>query len=274
MADVQENDDQVASKGRRNVQRGRTSPSHSLEDAISGIEQVHTALGTTRHQRDDAAQAMGYKPGSGAANSRVGSLTHFGLLERHGAEYEVSALALRILTPTDDQERIAAIAEAAVAPSLYSELVQQLDGQPLPPMLSNILQRNYGVVPKSASDVANRFEESLRYARLLVDGKVYATLQRAGASPTALQADQEVKTNNDDLNGESKRDKTDAGHKLDSNNADYRIPLRAKRSAFLVLPKTIDSTDIERIKSWLDLMADVLTESDEEEDKINSEATE
>lgn len=273
----EQSSDARQSTSRRNVQRGRTSPSHSLEDAIEGAAKVFEALGTTRHQRDDAATAMGYKPGSGAANSKVGSLTHFGLLSRSGANYEVSELAQRILTPIDEDERRVAVAEAAVTPSLYSELIAQLDGQPFPPMLPAILQRNYGVVPKGANDVASRFEETLKFAGLLIDGKVHATLKRAQSSGAPALRDEQPNKLVEQQAGSQQRGATDTGaqHRVSRPHAqdllDYQIPLRAKRLAVLSLPKTIDASDIDRIKSWLDLMADVLTEAGD--DEKNSEAT-
>jgi hypothetical protein len=218
----------------RSVQRGRTSPSHALEDAIDGVRRVFESLGATRHSRDDASQAMGYKPGSGAANSRVGSLTHFGLLERHGASYQVSALARRILEPTDDAERQAAVAEAASTPSLYAELLAELDGEPFPPMLANILSRNYGVVPKNAEEVANRFQESLRFAGLLRDGKVQASLSidSGGIDQSALP----------DSNVELHPPRSPRSERQDpptdsSVGAGYRIPLKQGREAVLHLPR-------------------------------------
>lgn len=241
-------------KESRSVQRGRTSPSHTLAEAIGGVESVFKALGTTRHSRDDAASAMGYKPGSGAANSRVGSLTHFGLLDRHGADYQVSELARRILEYTSEDERREAIAEAATAPSLYSELISELDGQPFPPMLSNILSRSYGVVPKSASSVASRFEETLQFAGLLRDNRVHATL-RADANKAASETSE---ASMDDALPQKHRN--DAQHSRSPSGCEYRVPLLGGRSAVIEIPRPVADSDIDRVKAWLDLMAPVLTE--------------
>lgn len=242
---------------RRVLQRGRSSPSHSLDDAVDGAQRIFNALGTSSHSRDDAAQAMGYTPGSGAANSKVGSLTHFRLLERSSAEYKVSDLARRILEPHGETEKMQALAEAAASPSLYAELIEQYDGQPCPPMLSNILSRTYGVAPKAAPGVASRFEATLNYAGLLRNGKIYATLPRSAedAAEDPQSSDPVVSGEEpaSDARRSAPRDAVAAGR-------GYRIPLRKKREAILDIPRPVGQADLDRIKQWIDLMSDVLTE--------------
>lgn len=268
----QEQDPESTTKsGRKAFQRGRTSPSHTLEDAIDGIVRVYRALGTTSHSREDAAQAMGYKAGSGAANSRVGSLTHFTLLDRQGASYAVTELARRIIEHTDDRDRELAIAEAATAPSLYCELVDRFDGQPLPPMLPNILARDYGVVPKNTQEVAARFEETLRFAGLLRDGKVWAKVEeddQAVTSGHAKVSDTE-QTKTSEI---AEKSSVSAAAPSVPSNGGYRVPLTKKREAVLFLPRPVEISDLRRIKSWIDLMEDVLTESEGEPAQEKPEA--
>lgn len=261
MADQDSKAEKTQGPEARSVQRGRTSPSHTLEESIDGVRKVFRALGTTRHSRDDAASAMGYKPGSGAANSRVGSLTHFGLLDRHGANYQVSALARRIIEFTSEAERDEAIAEAAASPSLYSELLTELDGQPFPPMLSNILSRNYGVVPKLAPAVAARFEETLKTAGLLKDGKVSGSRRQSTSGNDEGGSDAPATASAGSQFGGSSAGNSKHGTERQHLANGYQIPLRRGRTAILDLPRPVESSDLERIKSWIDLMEPVLTEN-------------
>lgn len=247
-------------KKKSKAMRGRTSPSHTLEDAIEGAKKVFESLGTADHARDDAAQAMGYKPGSGAANSRVGSLTHYGLLDRNGARYRISDLARKIIEYTEENERKQAVAEAAISPSLYRELAERFDGQPLPPMLPNILSRDYGVVSKSTEEVSSRFEETLRYAGLLSDNRVRARLGHQNSGTVQEQGDDEP------ANSRHSASNTDQNHSGPQTSG-YRIPLKQGREAILTIPRNVESSDLERIKKWIDLMEEVLTEDLESEDE-------
>lgn len=227
---------------------------------------MYTAVGTATIERSDAAQAMGYKPGSGAANSRVGSLTHFGLLTRNGANYHVSELARRIIEPQSEGEQREAIAEAAIEPSLYAELVTELDGNPLPPMLPNMLSRSYGVLNKIAQQVADRFKETLDFAGLLSGGKVRATLQRGTSDANTASPGSERLSERDD-SGEPRPRPSGAAPLTETPSSDtYQIPLTKGRRASLLLPRPLFDYDIERITSWIALMSDVLKEDPDDKE--------
>lgn len=224
--------------------------------------------------RDLICKALGHQSASGPAQTKIGSLTHFGLLERSGGAYTVSALGKRIKYHEDDADRSQALAQAALEPSLYAEVVEAYIGKALPPLLPNILVQSYGVAPKNSSDVDQTIRETLEFAGLLRNGVVY---------------DQSMQENDDrqqsanpsnQVNGEAKADAqlnqslgAEAPSAGGQHGSAYAIPLAGGRNAMLTVPRPVQSADLQRIKKWIDLMEDVLTELPDSEDDQNDSAT-
>jgi hypothetical protein len=69
-----------------------------------------------------AAKAIGYKSLNGAARSELAAMKRFGLLAEEKQGLKVSQLALRILHPASEDDRIQAAREAALKPELFKEL--------------------------------------------------------------------------------------------------------------------------------------------------------
>ncbi|MDD5437644.1 MAG: hypothetical protein PHC70_00660 [Patescibacteria group bacterium] len=128
-------------------------------------------LGKGPFDRESIAVSLGFKGLSGTAASVVGTLVHFGLLERSGPNtYIQSPLVERILRPVDQQEHDSAIIEAILKPRLYEALISKYSGQSLPTMLPNILTRTYGITPSAASRAEQIFKESCEFAGILKNG--------------------------------------------------------------------------------------------------------
>jgi hypothetical protein len=142
------------------------------------LEKVRTGVGLGAAKRELIAQALGYKSLSGHAARRLGSLSHYGLLERAGkGAARISALGKAILMPTSDSEKTQAIGVAARTPNLYSALLAKHTGHALPTMLTNLLSREHGVSPTGAEDAANTFRETMEFAGLLRNGVLVAEPQ-------------------------------------------------------------------------------------------------
>ena len=98
-------------------------PNVSLEQVIDNAGKVH--LQDRQHPVDRATVALhlGFSGLSGAADRALSALLHFGLMEKvKKGELRVTDLALRIIHPSEPNERREALYEAAFAPELFKEL--------------------------------------------------------------------------------------------------------------------------------------------------------
>jgi hypothetical protein len=237
-------DDDKAERG------GRKSPFSTLEEAVDHLTAIQGRLGLGPFGLDALAEALGHKSGvSGTARSKVGGLTHYGLLSREGKAYRVSQAGRRILLPVSPADRRAAVAEAARAPALYAELIGAYAGQPLPQLLSNVLVHNFQVNPNTAGGVADTFRRTVEYAGLLRAGVLFRTPDEPAAEAPAAPPPAPAE-------GPAPAPVPPPADGL----ASYRVPLAGGRSAVLRLPRPLAAADISRLKRWLDLSAEVLVE--------------
>jgi hypothetical protein len=112
--------------------RSPSYPSISLEDAIAKVQLVYKKESTHPADREVIAKDLGYNGINGASISVLSSLGKYDLLEPTGKGFKVSAIALDIILYTKgSRERANAVRQAALAPSLFSELHSQY-GDTLP----------------------------------------------------------------------------------------------------------------------------------------------
>jgi len=243
--------------------RGRRSPQFDLETAVGFLKRISESLGDGPFARAALAEALGHKAVSGIVNSKVGSLTHFGLLDRGRNSYRLSPLGQRILYPRDDSDRVSALAEAARSPALYRDLCQKFFGKGLPSKLEGSLIHDFGVQSKTAPDVAACFRRSVEYARLLQHGVLSEVPTTTGSSEgSGRESEPHPNGQHAWSNSGQTGDQTpQSGQESEA----FSIPLSRGRAAILRISRPISESDFSRIRGWLDLMKDVLT--DEEEGK-------
>lgn len=240
--------------------RGRKAPRDNLRDAVEFLEAVFSSLGVGPFDRLALAAALGHETENGTSNRKVGTLTHFGLLQREGSAYRISRLGTAIVAPTDDGERGVAIAKAALEPNVYSAVYQEFAGQPLPRLLPNVLQRRFGIGVSVAEAAADRFRETMEYASLLKNGVLLSEPDLDGSATNRHDKDDHEA----DLKKSSQeRPDVSATHQVASKstvNSDrsFHVPLSKGRVAVLQLPMELDDGDIRRISGWIELMKDVL----------------
>ena len=237
-------------------QRGTTSPKHSLEETIGFLRQIADSYGDRKASRESLGQALGHQGLSGAMSIKVGSLTHYGLLLREGDAYKTSPLAQRILHPRDDAERQGAIREAAKSPNLYAKLFVELNGKAVPSLFESVLKRDHGVTSDNAASVVSTFKETAEFAGLMRNGIIES---EGGRASETAKAGSPIAVTTEERPGSILEAKPVSAPGLEI----YSIPLTKGRVAALNLPRPVTTADLERIKKWVDLMADVLTEEPE-----------
>lgn len=234
------------------AQTKRKAPSHALSESIGFLESIDRSLGRGPFTRDLIVEALGHKAASGPFNRKVGALLHFNLLQRDGVSYRIAELGEKILRPQVEGEKRDALAEAVTEPKLYRELINRFRGQPVPPLLKNILVREFGVHQNSGGDVAKMFLSSLEYAGLLRNQIVHDTPQISNSKhvPENDAASTNTTASIREVSGNEE-------FKLnDLDNGSQRREQFTLHAGTLILewPSSIDIDEVEDIEAWLKLI--------------------
>jgi hypothetical protein len=128
------------------------------------IKKLFNGVHQSKVDVDTAAKVIGYSgSGGGAASSALGALRQFGLVDGLRGDVAVSDLALRILQPMDEEERVSAMREAAMKPEIFSRLVNQFGGR-LPASdepIRAFLIRQEGFSTAGANELIKTLRETL-----------------------------------------------------------------------------------------------------------------
>jgi hypothetical protein len=108
--------------------RSPNYPALSLPDAVTRIASVFERERQHSMSKEVALKGMGYGGVNGAALGTLSAVVKYGLLDKSGETYRVSARAVAILHPKTVQEKQQALREAAFAPALFSELAEHFPG--------------------------------------------------------------------------------------------------------------------------------------------------
>ena len=106
-------------------QRSPGYPGMDLIEAIALAEKLYNIVRTSITTREDAAKDLGYAGLTGASAKALADLVHYGLLERSGkGGIRLTQRTVNILWGEPEEKR-QAISEAAVYPTLFSDLQEQ-----------------------------------------------------------------------------------------------------------------------------------------------------
>lgn len=142
--------------------RSPNYPSLSLPDAIARIGPVYERERQHQMSRDVALKGLGYNSANGAALGTISAVVKYGLLDRDGDAYRVSARAVAILHPSDMNEKTEALRQAAFAPALFSELEEQFPGAQVSDdnLRSHLIRR--GFASSALTPVISAFRETMQ----------------------------------------------------------------------------------------------------------------
>jgi hypothetical protein len=140
--------------------RSPNYPSFSLPIAIEKVAALYAAQHRHPAPREIVATGMGYNTLNGASATAISALHKYGLLEGRGDQLRVSDRALRILHPESDEEKAAAVREAAAEPALFAELNERFPGNlPNDELLRNYLIRR-GFAPNAVTSAIASYRET------------------------------------------------------------------------------------------------------------------
>lgn len=140
-------------------------PNMSLPKAISAVRKMFDADRRNPIDRITAAKHIGYAGQSGASDKALGSLSHYGLVERTGkGELRVSQLAVDIIhpDPTTAGSEARALWQAGMNPQVFKDLRARFPGQVSEESLRSYLVRE-GFNNVAIAPVMNSFFETFRF---------------------------------------------------------------------------------------------------------------
>lgn len=138
-------------------------PNMSLSKAIHRVRMIHDKDRRNPIDREVAAKHMGFSGLSGASDKALGSLAHFGLLEKAGkGQTRVSELAVDILLPDTPEAYKKALWQAAYTPAVFSDIRARFaDGIPSSDALKSWLIRE-NFVDSAINPVITAYLETCR----------------------------------------------------------------------------------------------------------------
>lgn len=142
--------------------RSPNYPQIGLPAAIERVRLIYKVERQNRMERDVAVKVMGFGGYNGASAAILSAILKYGLLERPAdGVLRVSDLAVRILVPHEEAEKLEALNEAAFNPPLFKELSERWpDARPSDHSLRSYLTRR-GFADNALEGVMNAYEETL-----------------------------------------------------------------------------------------------------------------
>lgn len=131
-------------------------PKTTLEEAIRVATAIEEANAGRPYPPTDVAIALDMSPGASQWRVLTSASFKYGLTTGNykSDRLEITPLAQRIVAPTSEDDRIAALYEAALAPPTFRAVFEHLKGKKIPAQtfLENTLARDFGV-PKEHTAV-------------------------------------------------------------------------------------------------------------------------
>lgn len=144
--------------------RSPKAPRLTLKECIKKVEKLFGEASTAVVTRDVAAQTMGYSGKSGPSLTLIASLLEYGLLLKKGTDVRISDLAVKILHPINEGQKMDGIREAIRKPGLYSQLLASHSECGAAVIKSHLVQQ--GFKPDSAQKTASVFLDNLEFAKM------------------------------------------------------------------------------------------------------------
>ncbi len=166
------------------LDRSPRSPGLELVDSINLTSKLFDAIRTATVAPDIAVRPLGYGGTNGAAMGTLATLAQYGLVDRAGGKVSVTPLAIRIIHSKGDEQREAAIREAALFPKIMKELYDGYLDCAESVITGHLIQSGFNP------------ERAKRVASIHVANKVFAKL-----CPSEQQAQED---NDADVSGDKK----------------------------------------------------------------------
>jgi hypothetical protein len=245
-------------KARKKGKRSPGYPMIGLEEAIQRAMILWEKDQNNNIPVEVAYEHLGFKTTAGYAARVIAALKKFGLISERQDDIMLTTEAVDLaLHGQNDEHYINTVKILALKPNIYEKIYNECNGNlPLDASLRVKLIRDYEFNASSVDDFIINFRKTLEFAGLTTkteeDGnKNDMNIEQQGKTPVGKVP--VIPPKKPDI----EKPAIVAKH--------YPIPLSKGMTAvigFETLP--VDKKDIEKIKKWLELFADELTEADSE----------
>jgi hypothetical protein len=145
--------------------RSPNYPALSLGDSIQRVKLLWSKEKKTAVPADVAAKAIGYGGLNGPSRTALGALKKYGLVDSDDSAIRVSDLALSILHPGSEEERLTSTRIAAVMPELFSSLFTT-HAHASDDAIKSYLITKLGFSESGARQVIKTFRDTIELAKL------------------------------------------------------------------------------------------------------------
>lgn len=236
----------------KNSKRSNSYPARTHSFALAFVEKIYQELGSSDfHSKENIADAHGLAVPS--IKTTLSTAQQYGLLEiKHGIGYKVTALAIKIFHPENDSEKISSIIESLKMSDIFSQLLNEFNGQVVPSLtgITNIIIRRYDFKNPIAERIAEIFIDNLKDYNLInpknilfLDGKLKSTNSAATTQESKGPATESGRAG-------GKEDFTANQPGI----VDILIPLKGKRKAHLLIPEEYTEEDLDRIAKFVEAL--------------------
>lgn len=143
--------------------RSPNYPAISLPEAITAANKLSSKIGRHSAAREAVAKTLGYGGLNGASIGAISALAKYGLLEKSGEDLKLSERAMKLIAAQSVEEHTEALWEAARAPVLFAELVEQYKGKlPDDEVIRSYLKRK-GFADSALPQVIQSFRETMEF---------------------------------------------------------------------------------------------------------------
>lgn len=162
-------------------------PKHTLEESLRVAQAVEDANGGNPYPPTDVAIALGISPGSSDWRSLSSAAIKYGLTTGSYKSERISltSLAVRIVSPTSEEDRAAALFEAALMPTTFRSIFDHFKNKKLPAeqFLHNTIAREFGVPKEHAATCGEIFTSNAMFIGLT---RTTATGPWLGTEPSRI----------------------------------------------------------------------------------------
>ncbi len=227
-------------------QRSPGYPQIGLARSIELTRKVYEGAHTGEIDNTTLIGLLGYSSVSGQGLSVASAIKKFGLIEGRGEKLKVSPLALKILEPMSDEEKLSAINEAGLKPELYSEILNKFGGKvPNDDVMRSFLIRQYQFAPTGADNFVKAFRETIECMSTQNLAK-----EEQKAEPIKIDVKEVANiTETSNLGGSGQAAGLPAGERLT-----FRLSSTAK--VHVIFEGEITAAAIEKLIKFLDLSKD------------------
>jgi len=145
--------------------RSPNYPACALGDAVEMVRKFWKKEERTAVPANVAAVGIGYKSLSGPARTAIASLKKYGLFSDDRQGMRVSPLALRVLNPANESEKLEALQEAALKPELFKQLYQTHAAASEDALRAHLIN-TLNFSDTGARTLIRSFTDTIRFAKL------------------------------------------------------------------------------------------------------------